>query len=69
MPKVSKVLSEALAPVEPVFNKFEAKFGHAMLSIPATKAFEIGSDFPRKQSTTIPFIGHGRSDGRLWDKY
>ncbi|KAH7926198.1 chorismate synthase [Leucogyrophana mollusca] len=30
---------------EPVFDKFEAKLGHAMLSIPATKAFEIGSGF------------------------
>jgi len=31
--------------VEPVFDTFEAKIGHAMLSIPATKAFEIGSGF------------------------
>ena len=30
---------------EPVFDKLEAKLGHAMLSIPATKAFEIGSGF------------------------
>ncbi|KAL1678703.1 chorismate synthase [Schizophyllum commune] len=30
---------------EPVFDKFEAKLAHAMLSIPATKAFEIGSGF------------------------
>lgn len=30
---------------EPVFDKFEATLAHAMLSIPATKAFEIGSGF------------------------
>ena len=30
---------------EPTFDKLEAMLGHAMLSIPATKAFEIGSGF------------------------
>ncbi|RFU26291.1 hypothetical protein B7463_g10058, partial [Scytalidium lignicola] len=30
---------------EPVFDKIEAMLGHAMLSIPASKAFEIGSGF------------------------
>ena len=30
---------------EPVFDKLEAQLAHAMLSIPATKAFEIGSGF------------------------
>ncbi|KAJ1673089.1 bifunctional chorismate synthase/riboflavin reductase [NAD(P)H] aro2, partial [Spiromyces aspiralis] len=30
---------------EPCFDKFEAKLAHAMLSIPATKGFEIGSGF------------------------
>jgi chorismate synthase len=30
---------------EPVFDKTEAKLAHAMLSIPATKGFEIGSGF------------------------
>lgn len=30
---------------EPCFDKLEAKLAHAMLSIPATKAFEIGSGF------------------------
>jgi chorismate synthase len=30
---------------EPVFDKLEALLGHAMLSIPATKGFEIGSGF------------------------
>ena len=28
---------------EPCFDKFEALLAHAMLSIPATKGFEIGS--------------------------
>jgi chorismate synthase len=30
---------------EPVFDKMEAMIAHAMLSIPATKGFEIGSGF------------------------
>jgi chorismate synthase len=30
---------------EPVFDKLEALLGHAMLSLPATKGFEIGSGF------------------------
>ena len=30
---------------EPAFNKMEAMLAHAMLSIPATKGFEIGSGF------------------------
>lgn len=30
---------------EPVFEKLEAELAHAMLSIPATKGFEIGSGF------------------------
>ncbi|KAF2150567.1 bifunctional chorismate synthase/flavin reductase [Myriangium duriaei CBS 260.36] len=30
---------------EPCFDKLEAQLGHAMLSIPATKGFEIGSGF------------------------
>jgi chorismate synthase len=30
---------------EPVFDKLEAKLGQAMLSLPATKGFEIGSGF------------------------
>ena len=52
---------------EPVFDKFEAKLGHAMLSIPATKAFEIGSGF---RGTEVPGSKHNdlfvrREDGRL----
>jgi chorismate synthase len=34
---------------EPVFDKMEAKLAHAMLSIPATKGFEIGSGFSGTQ--------------------
>lgn len=30
---------------EPVFDKLEARFAQAMLSIPATKGFEVGSGF------------------------
>jgi chorismate synthase len=49
---------------EPVFDKFEAKLGHAMLSIPATKAFEIGSGF---RGTEVPGSKHNdpfvRRDG------
>jgi chorismate synthase len=30
---------------EPTFDKLEAKLGHAMMSLPATKGFEIGSGF------------------------
>ena len=34
---------------EPAFDKLEAKLAHAMLSIPATKGFEIGSGFASSQ--------------------
>jgi chorismate synthase len=52
---------------EPVFDKFEAALAHAMLSIPATKAFEIGSGF---RGTEVPGSKHNdpfvlRSDGAL----
>ena len=40
---------------EPVFDKFEALLAHAMLSIPATKAFEIGSGF---RGTEVPGSKH-----------
>ncbi len=36
---------------EPVFDKMEAKLAHAMLSIPATKGFEIGSGFAGSRLT------------------
>jgi chorismate synthase len=52
---------------EPVFDRFEAKLAHAMLSIPATKAFEIGSGF---RGTEVPGSKHNdafvrKADGRL----
>lgn len=40
---------------EPVFDKFEAMLAHAMLSIPATKGFEIGSGF---KGTEMPGSRH-----------
>jgi chorismate synthase len=39
------VMNVPLGLGEPVFDKLEAKLAHAMLSIPATKGFEIGSGF------------------------
>jgi len=37
---------------EPVFDKLEAALAHAMLSIPATKGFEIGSGFAGMTSSS-----------------
>jgi chorismate synthase len=51
---------------EPVFDKLEAKLAHAMMSIPATKGFEIGSGFPgarmQGSSHNDPFV---QKEGRL----
>jgi chorismate synthase len=51
---------------EPVFDKLEAKLAQAMLSIPATKGFEIGSGFAgtrmRGSVHNDPFTA---ADGRL----
>ncbi|KIP04436.1 hypothetical protein PHLGIDRAFT_75956 [Phlebiopsis gigantea 11061_1 CR5-6] len=52
---------------EPVFDKLEAKLGHAMMSIPATKGFEIGSGF---RGTEVPGSKHNdpfvrNADGSL----
>jgi chorismate synthase len=52
---------------EPVFDKFEAMLAHAMLSIPATKGFEVGSGF---KGTEMPGSRHNdpyvaRADGTL----
>jgi len=48
---------------EPVFEKLEAKLAQAMLSIPATKGFEIGSGFAgtrmRGSQHNDPFIVKG----------
>lgn len=40
---------------EPSFDKLEAKLAHAMMSLPATKGFEIGSGFA---GTVIPGSRH-----------
>ncbi len=52
---------------EPVFDKLEAKLAQAMLSLPATKGFDIGSGFAgvglRGSSHNDPFIC--LEDGRL----
>ncbi|KAJ2713038.1 bifunctional chorismate synthase/riboflavin reductase [NAD(P)H] aro2 [Coemansia spiralis] len=49
---------------EPCFDKLEAKLAHAMLSIPATKGFEIGSGFRgtqlRGSEHNDPFVADGR---------
>ena len=42
---------------EPCFDKLEAMLAHGMLSIPATKGFEIGSGF---RGTTL--YGHQHND-------
>lgn len=52
---------------EPCFDKLEAKLAHAMLSIPATKGFEIGSGF---RGTEVPGSKHndpftGSASGKL----
>ncbi|ANZ75466.1 BA75_02521T0 [Komagataella pastoris] len=51
---------------EPAFDKLEALLAHAMLSIPATKGFEIGSGF---EGTRIPGSQHNDpfyvEDGRF----
>ncbi|KXS21656.1 chorismate synthase [Gonapodya prolifera JEL478] len=55
---------------EPCFDKLEAKLAHAMLSIPATKGFEIGSGFAGTEIPghvhNDPFVATG--DGKLGTK-
>lgn len=52
---------------EPVFDRLEAKLAHAMLSMPATKGFEIGSGFSgtqmRGSAHNDPFIRKGEKLG------
>jgi len=52
---------------EPVFDKMEALLAHAMLSIPATKGFEIGSGFAgtrmRGSEHNDPFVRRNGSLG------
>jgi chorismate synthase len=52
---------------EPVFEKMEAKLAQAMMSIPATKGFEIGSGFAgtrmRGSAHNDPFVQKGERLG------
>ncbi len=52
---------------DPVFDKLEAKFAQAMLSLPATKGFEIGSGFAgtsmRGSQHNDPFIKKNKKIG------
>jgi chorismate synthase len=52
---------------EPVFDKVEARLAQAMLSLPATKGFEIGSGFAgarlRGSQHNDPFVGKGERLG------
>ena len=54
---------------EPVFDKAEARLAQAMLSIPATKGFEIGSGFAgvrmRGSAHNDPFVKKGKTLGTL----
>lgn len=54
---------------EPVFDKLEAKLAHAMMSMPAVKAFEIGSGFQAARMTgsahNDPFVLKGTRLGTL----
>jgi chorismate synthase len=54
---------------EPVFDRLEALLAHAMLSLPATKGFEIGSGFAgtrmRGSQHNDPFIKKGSRLGTL----
>lgn len=52
---------------EPVFDKLEARMAQAMLSLPATKGFDIGSGFAgirmRGSSHNDPFVSRGGTLG------
>jgi chorismate synthase len=54
---------------EPVFDKLEAKLAQAMLSLPATKGFEIGSGFAgtrlRGSEHNDPFVQKGARLGTV----
>jgi chorismate synthase len=54
---------------EPVFDKLEAKMAQAMLSLPATKGFEIGSGFAgtelRGSRHNDPFVQKGERLGTV----
>ena len=53
---------------EPVFDRLEAKMAHAMMSLPATKGFEIGSGFGgtsmRGSEHNDPFVARDQTNGQ-----
>lgn len=57
---------------EPVFDKLEAKLAQAMLSLPATKGFEIGSGFAgarqRGSRHNDPFVQKGARLGTVTNR-
>ena len=57
---------------EPVFDKAEAMLAHAMLSVPATKGFEIGSGFGgtrmRGSAHNDPFVQKGDHLGTVTNR-
>ncbi|MBE9486680.1 MAG: chorismate synthase [Desulfuromonadales bacterium] len=57
---------------EPVFDRLEAKLAHAMLSLPATKGFEIGSGFSgarmRGSAHNDPFVQKGERLGTVTNR-
>jgi chorismate synthase len=57
---------------EPIFDRVEAKLAHAMLSLPATKGFEIGSGFDgtrmRGSQHNDPFIQKGDRLGTVTNR-
>lgn len=57
---------------EPCFDKLEAKLAHAMLSLPATKGFDIGSGFAgtrmRGSQHNDAFVPHRGDDGARTDQ-
>ena len=54
---------------EPVFDKLEAMLAHAMMSLPATKGFEVGSGFAgtclRGSQHNDPFVQKGARLGTV----
>ena len=54
---------------EPCFDKLEALLAHAMLSIPATKGFEIGSGFAGTQTAALMAGGNSPPITNLTEEY
>ncbi len=58
-----------IGPGEPIFDKLEARLAQAMLSLPATKGFDIGSGFAgtkmRGSQHNDPFVQKGQRLGTV----